>query len=205
MNGNPFPPEYPNIPSPQPGAYPQPGFAQPEQYYNQGAPMMQPNPMQGAYPPPVAPPFQTGAPNMLPPREAVQYPTMMPNGIPPTEMAQYTTMSQTKFCPTCGSVIPAAAVICTNCGCQAGQLQQPVQPVVQPVVMYPQAGAYRKPKDKWVAFFLCLFLGVLGVHKYYEGKVGLGLLYMFTGGLFGIGWLIDLIVLLFKSNPYFDY
>ena len=26
-------------------------------------------------------------------------------------------------------------------------------------------------KSKWVSFFLCLFLGVLGIHKFYEGKV----------------------------------
>jgi len=31
----------------------------------------------------------------------------------------------------------------------------------------------------------------------------LGLLYLFTGGLFGIGWLVDLILLLFKPNPYY--
>ncbi len=58
-------------------------------------------------------------------------------------------------------------------------------------------------KNKWVAFFLCLFFGLIGVHKFYEGKVLLGIVYIFTGGLFGIGALIDLIILLFKPNPYF--
>lgn len=58
-------------------------------------------------------------------------------------------------------------------------------------------------KNKWVAFFLCLFLGFLGVHKFYEGRVGAGILYLLTLGLFGIGWLIDCVVLLFKPNPYF--
>ena len=47
---------------------------------------------------------------------------------------------------------------------------------------------------------LCLFLGALGVHKFYEGKVGMGILYLFTVGLFGIGWFIDCIALLFKPN-----
>ena len=42
-------------------------------------------------------------------------------------------------------------------------------------------------KNKWVSFFLCLFLGVLGVHKFYEGRILLGILYLFTGGLFGVG------------------
>ena len=58
-------------------------------------------------------------------------------------------------------------------------------------------------KNKWVAFFLCLFFGIFGAHKFYEGKIGMGILYLFTFGLFGIGWFIDCIVLLFKPNPYF--
>lgn len=40
-------------------------------------------------------------------------------------------------------------------------------------------------------FILCLLTGYLGVHKFVEGKVGMGLLYLFTGGLFCIGWIVD--------------
>ena len=58
-------------------------------------------------------------------------------------------------------------------------------------------------KSKWVSFFLCLFLGVIGAHKFYEGRVLLGILYLLTAGLFGVGVVIDLIVLLFKPNPYY--
>ena len=58
-------------------------------------------------------------------------------------------------------------------------------------------------KSKWVSFFLCLFLGVFGAHKFYEGKIMLGVVYLITCGLFGIGWFIDLIILLFKPNPYY--
>lgn len=58
-------------------------------------------------------------------------------------------------------------------------------------------------KSKWVALLLCFFFGVLGVHKFYEGKILLGIVYIFTGGLFGIGVLIDFISLLFKPNPYY--
>ncbi len=60
-----------------------------------------------------------------------------------------------------------------------------------------------RQRNKWVAFFLCLFLGFLGAHKFYEGKAGLGILYILTIGLFGIGVFIDLIVILCKPNPYY--
>ena len=59
------------------------------------------------------------------------------------------------------------------------------------------------PKSKWVAFFLCLFFGVLGIHNFYEGRVLLGIVYLLTLGLCGIGVIIDLIILLFKPNPYY--
>ena len=39
--------------------------------------------------------------------------------------------------------------------------------------------------------------------KFYEGKIGMGILYLFTAGFFGIGVLIDFITLLFKPNPYY--
>ena len=58
-------------------------------------------------------------------------------------------------------------------------------------------------KNKWTAFFLCLFLGFLGAHKFYEGRVGAGILYILTFGIFGIGWFFDCIILLFKPNPYY--
>jgi len=58
-------------------------------------------------------------------------------------------------------------------------------------------------KNKWVSFFLCLFLGYLGIHKFYEGRILFGLLYLCTCGLFGVGVIIDLFILFFKPNPYY--
>lgn len=87
------------------------------------------------------------------------------------------------------------------------QVPYPPQQVVYqqpPVVIYnTPVVATGRPKDKWVAFILCFFLGVFGGHKFYEGKAGMGVLYIFTAGLCGIGWLVDLIVLLTKPNPYY--
>jgi TM2 domain. len=58
-----------------------------------------------------------------------------------------------------------------------------------------------KQKNKWVALALCIFT-VCG-HKIYEGKIGMAILYTFTGGLLGIGWIVDIITLLLKPNPYY--
>lgn len=54
-------------------------------------------------------------------------------------------------------------------------------------------------KSKWVAFFLCFFLGVLGFHRFYVGKIGTGILYLLTGGLLGIGAIVDCISILCGS------
>lgn len=122
---------------------------------------------------------------------------------------------KTKFCKHCGGKIPEAAVICSLCGCQVEEMKQTEQPNI--VINNSNssvntntntnaniAGAFGiRMKNKWVAFCLCLFLGFIGAHKFYEGKIGMGILYLFTGGLFGIGWFIDCIVLLCKPNPYY--
>lgn len=64
------------------------------------------------------------------------------------------------------------------------------------------AGYAQKPKSKWVALLLCFFFGAIGAHKFYEEKTGMGILYLFTLGLFGIGVIIDFITLLFKPSEY---
>lgn len=50
-------------------------------------------------------------------------------------------------------------------------------------------------KDKNTALILCLFgfVGIGGLHHFYGGNIGKGILYLFTGGLFLIGTIIDLI------------
>ena len=47
-------------------------------------------------------------------------------------------------------------------------------------------------KSKTTALLLCFFIGGYGAHRFYTGYKLLGFLYMFSLGLFGFGWLIDL-------------
>ncbi len=55
------------------------------------------------------------------------------------------------------------------------------------------------PHSKWIALLLCLFFGVLGLHRFYVGKVWTGLLQLLTGGGFVIWAVIDFILILFGA------
>jgi TM2 domain-containing membrane protein YozV len=57
-------------------------------------------------------------------------------------------------------------------------------------------GRYRTgPLDYTVAWLLQTFLGYLGVHRFYMGKWISGIIWLLTGGLFGVGWLYDFFTL----------
>jgi len=118
-----------------------------------------------------------------------------------------------KFCQHCGEAIDNDCVVCPKCGKQVGEIggndrniiinnsssasaaaSASASASVRPVI-------YGRPKNKWVSLLLCIFT-ICG-HKFYEGKVGMGILYLFTAGLFGIGWIIDIITLAMKPNPYY--
>lgn len=55
-------------------------------------------------------------------------------------------------------------------------------------------------KHDWlITLLLCIFLGYFGVHRFYTKNFVAGLIQFFTGGLCGIWWLIDLIMILTDS------
>ena len=59
-----------------------------------------------------------------------------------------------------------------------------------------------KTHNKWIALMLCFFGGVFGLHRFYEGKIATGILWLFTAGFFGIGWIVDLILIVMKPETY---
>ena len=103
-------------------------------------------------------------------------------------------MNETKFCKFCGAVIPFDAVICTKCGRQVEKIANDKNGIVinnmssassssssssssSAAASQTPAAHARKFVSKWTSFILCLFLGWLGGHKFYEGKTGLGGVY----------------------------
>jgi hypothetical protein len=91
------------------------------------------------------------------------------------------------FCPNCGKEVSNLAVSCPGCGHPLNkQTQQTIKVVSQ--------------KSRLAVVLLCLFLGWFGIHRFYVGKIGTGILWLFTGGLFGLGWVIDFIVALCGSS-----
>ena len=74
------------------------------------------------------------------------------------------------------------------------RLRQPNVQNIDVTVHYQQ---HESEKSKGLAFLFCLLFGYFGFHQFYVGNIGKGILYLFTFGLFGIGWIIDIFLILF--------
>lgn len=71
---------------------------------------------------------------------------------------------------------------------------EPVEDYVAPA---PEDAPGAEPKKNWlVALLLSLFLGGIGAHRFYVGKVGTGIVWLLTCGCLGIGWIVDFVQIL---------
>jgi TM2 domain-containing membrane protein YozV len=84
-----------------------------------------------------------------------------------------------KYCFNCGAAIDSKAAICPKCG-----------------VSQPDAIKNQTLNQNWlIALLLCVFVGVFGIHRFYLGRVGTGILMLITFGGFGIWYVIDIILI----------
>jgi TM2 domain-containing membrane protein YozV len=90
-----------------------------------------------------------------------------------------------KRCPKCNQEFGDDKDFCPNDGTRLENIIMTNSPVMV------------SPFSEGLAMiFVCLgFLGVAGVHRFYVGKIGTGILWLLTGGLFGIGTIIDIILI----------
>lgn len=86
------------------------------------------------------------------------------------------------FCHNCGAEVGEKAVVCVKCG----------------VAVNGNAGGQIGPvsdKEWLVALLLAFFLGCFGVHRFYTGHIGIGVVQLLTFGGCGIWALIDFILI----------
>lgn len=89
------------------------------------------------------------------------------------------------FCSSCGEIIKKEAEICPKCG---------VRQKTSTSVQYDPAEV--SEKSRLVTFLLCTFLGGIGVHRFYVGKVASGVFMILTLGGIGVWLLVDWIMIL---------
>lgn len=90
------------------------------------------------------------------------------------------------YCCRCGKELSKYWLLCPACG---NTVMITENTVVHTESSIPQ-------KRKWVTLLLAIFLGCLGVHRFYVGKWKSGLLWLLTGGFCGLGWGIDMVLIL---------
>ena len=86
------------------------------------------------------------------------------------------------FCINCGRELSDEAISCPNCG-------HPIKNKTKPTSTVDYTNA--SPKKRLTALLLCIFLGEFGAHRFYAGKIGTGIIQLFTFGGFFVWALID--------------
>lgn len=100
-------------------------------------------------------------------------------------------MAESHFCTYCGTSCEPGAHFCKECGKSLESSSQPL-PLTKNET---PSSSPKSEKSARTALLLCLFLGPLGIHRFYVGKIGTGLLMLLTAGGLGIWTLVDLILI----------
>lgn len=100
----------------------------------------------------------------------------------------------TKACPRCGQEMPLDAQFCPKCGFSFNQQYGPQQPPYAPPF-----DPMKSNKDFLTTLLLAIFLGYLGIHRFYTNNTGIGVLQLITLGGCGVWTIIDIIILVTGS------
>lgn len=94
-----------------------------------------------------------------------------------------------KYCSNCGQLINIHENVCPFCGAEQPQSGYDNQQLMEkdPSI---------SDKDWLVTLLLCIFLGYLGIHRFYTNNIAIGVLQLCTGGGCGVWWIIDAIMLI---------
>ena len=88
------------------------------------------------------------------------------------------------LCPQCGAPVNQGATKCEYCGAAIAAPQAAQPQAAQPQVVYVQQTAVNPERANWpiknkvVAAILAILLGGFGIHKFYLGQTGKGILYL---------------------------
>lgn len=96
-----------------------------------------------------------------------------------------------KYCPRCGQGMNNEVAVCPTCG--APQTPPPNPNASQ--INQTNDDVLYSDKDWLATLLLCLLTGALGIHRFYTGHIGIGIIQLLTGGGCGIWALIDLVMI----------
>ena len=114
-------------------------------------------------------------------------------------------------CEYCGSLVPDDKNKCDACGAWCAQEVEKTAPIPSSAPIVPQPpvdnaknnigtasdGKFISNKgvlNSLVIFLVCFFFGMLGLHRFIQGKIFTGILWLITLGLLGIGYFADIVI-----------